>query len=56
MYDLAGKITIVTGAGGRHGMGRAIALRRAQEGADAVVTDIRRSLEGVRPHQRGPGH
>ena len=49
MYDLAGKITIVTGAGGRHGIGRAIALRLAQEGADVVVTDIQRSLEAVRP-------
>ena len=55
MYDLAGKITIVTGAGGRHGIGRAIALRLAQEGADVVVTDIQRSLEAVGPADREAG-
>ena len=40
MYDLSGKVALVTGAGGEHGMGRAIANRLAQEGADVVVTDI----------------
>ncbi|MDE0041717.1 MAG: 3-oxoacyl-ACP reductase FabG [Candidatus Poribacteria bacterium] len=40
MYDLNGKVAIVTGAGGEHGMGRAIANRLAQEGADVVITDI----------------
>ena len=49
MYDLNGKVAIVTGAGGRHGIGRAIALRLAQEGADVVVTDIQSSLENMRP-------
>ena len=38
MYDLNGKIAIVTGAGGRHGIGRAIATRLASEGANVVVT------------------
>lgn len=37
-YDLNGKIAIVTGA--RRGIGRAIALRLAQDGAKIVVTDI----------------
>ena len=41
MYDLNGKIAVVTGAGGRHGIGRSIAVRLANEGADVVVTDIR---------------
>ena len=40
MYNLTGKVALVTGAGGRRGMGRAIACRLAAEGADLVVTDI----------------
>mgnify|MGYP006110536869 CR=1 FL=1 len=48
MYDLAGKIAIVTGAGGRNGIGRAIATRLAREGADVVVTDVERSVEAIR--------
>jgi NAD(P)-dependent dehydrogenase (short-subunit alcohol dehydrogenase family) len=42
MYDLSGKVAIVTGAGGRRGIGRAIATRLAREGADVVITDIDR--------------
>jgi 3-oxoacyl-[acyl-carrier protein] reductase len=46
--DLQGKVAIVTGAA--RGIGRAIALRFAQEGAKVVVTDIRdeQGLETVR--------
>ena len=55
MYDLSGKVAVVTGAGGRHGIGRAIALRLAQEGADVVVTDIDRGPEGIRPEDRQAG-
>ena len=40
MYNLEGKVALVTGAGGQRGMGRAIATRLAQEGADVVVNDI----------------
>lgn len=40
MYNLNGKVAIVTGCGGQHGIGRAIALRLAQEGADVVINDI----------------
>lgn len=40
MYDLVGKVAIVTGAGGRNGIGRAIAGRLPRVGAHLVVTDI----------------
>jgi NAD(P)-dependent dehydrogenase (short-subunit alcohol dehydrogenase family) len=40
VYDLNGKVALVTGAGGKQGLGRAIALRLAKEGADVVVNDV----------------
>ncbi len=40
MYDLAGKVCIVTGAGRRDGIGAAIARRLARDGAHLVVGDI----------------
>ena len=55
MYDLNGKIAIVTGAGGRHGIGRAIATRLAAEGANVVVTDIPQSQDAIRPADRQAG-
>ena len=40
MYDLSGKVAIVTGAGAELGIGRAVVTRLAREGADVVVSDI----------------
>lgn len=40
MYKLNGKVALVTGAGGERGMGRAIARRLAQEGADVGINDV----------------
>ena len=55
MYDLNGKVAVVTGAGGRNGIGRAIATRLAREGADVVVTDIPESVTAIRAEDRAEG-
>jgi NAD(P)-dependent dehydrogenase (short-subunit alcohol dehydrogenase family) len=36
---LSGKVAFITGAAAKRGMGRAVALRMAMEGADVMVTD-----------------
>jgi NAD(P)-dependent dehydrogenase (short-subunit alcohol dehydrogenase family) len=40
MYNLEGKVTIVTGAGREGGIGAAIGMRLAREGANVVVGDV----------------
>jgi NAD(P)-dependent dehydrogenase (short-subunit alcohol dehydrogenase family) len=40
MYDLKDRVALVTGAGRREGIGEAIALRLARDGAHVVVADI----------------
>ena len=45
MYDLSGKVAIVTGSGRPSGLGQGIAKRLAKEGADVVVVDICKPYE-----------
>lgn len=52
---LDGKVAIVTGASRMRGIGRAIALRLAEEGADVVVTGRERSQESFSEDERKAG-
>jgi 3-oxoacyl-[acyl-carrier protein] reductase/meso-butanediol dehydrogenase/(S,S)-butanediol dehydrogenase/diacetyl reductase len=55
MGNLSGKVAIVTGAGRRRGIGRAIALRLAQDGADVVVSGFPRDPSTFPAHEREAG-
>ena len=46
MFSLLNRIAIVTGAGSKRGIGRAIALGLARQGADIIVCDI--NLDGAK--------
>jgi NAD(P)-dependent dehydrogenase (short-subunit alcohol dehydrogenase family) len=55
MSILSGMVAIVTGAGRKRGIGRAIALRLARDGADVVVTAIRRDASQFPRHEQEEG-
>ena len=55
MADLTGKVALVSGAARYRGLGRAMALRLAQDGADLVVTGRRRSPEALPENEREMG-
>jgi NAD(P)-dependent dehydrogenase (short-subunit alcohol dehydrogenase family) len=51
MRSLSGKVALITGAGGMKGIGRATALKLASEGADIVLSDVRRTPENLPPQE-----
>ena len=55
MYDLSGKIALITGAAGRRGIGRAIATRLASEGANVAVSDVSARIGTIRPDDQAVG-
>jgi len=55
MNSLDGKVAIVTGAASKRGMGRAIALRLAREGANLVITDKYGAPQSLFPGDEGWG-
>jgi len=55
MGKLTGKTALVTGAARRRGLGRAIALRLAEEGADIVAAGRPRDLASFPEHEKAMG-
>jgi len=53
MPSLEGKVALITGAGGRKGIGRATALKLAALGADIALTDVTRPQSDLPPQERG---
>jgi NAD(P)-dependent dehydrogenase (short-subunit alcohol dehydrogenase family) len=55
MKSLKGKVALVTGAASKRGMGHAIAVRLAKEGADVVVLDKYAAPKSIWPGDEGWG-
>jgi NAD(P)-dependent dehydrogenase (short-subunit alcohol dehydrogenase family) len=55
MGNLSGKVAVVTGAARHRGIGRAIALRLAADGADVVATGLARDPSEFPAHEREMG-
>jgi len=55
MSSLEGKVAIVTGTASKRGMGHAIALRLAREGANLVITDKYPAPQSLFPGDEGWG-
>jgi len=55
MSSLDGKVAMVTGAGSKRGMGHAVALRLAREGANVVVLDKYAAPKSIWPGDEGWG-
>ena len=51
----AGKVALITGAGGRGGIGRAVAQRLARSGISLALSDVRRAPETLPPDELGTG-
>jgi NAD(P)-dependent dehydrogenase (short-subunit alcohol dehydrogenase family) len=52
---LTGKVALITGAGRYRGLGRAIALRLADDGADIIVCGRPRAASSLLPHEQDMG-
>jgi len=55
MKSLEGKVAMVTGAGSKRGMGHAVAVRLAREGADVIVLDKYATPKSIWPGDEGWG-
>ncbi len=55
MYNLDGKVALVTGTANMKGLGCGIALRLAREGADVVVTDKAKTSDEMEPWDKDAG-
>jgi NAD(P)-dependent dehydrogenase (short-subunit alcohol dehydrogenase family) len=55
MKSLEGKVAMVTGAGSKRGMGHAVAVRLAEEGADVIILDKYAAPKSIWPGDEGWG-